>query len=197
MDLQHFAEEGNEGNNQSEVKTYTEEQVQSMLQSETDKRVTDAIKKREAKFEQELQQRIEAERKEAQRLANLSAEEKEKEMLAKQEQKLKEWERALKNKELLSDTKDILADEGLPTKFADLLLGEDAETTLNKVNDFKSAWQEAIEGAINDRLKGKTPKSTQQNDKTPLSNEVINRMSDEEYESRRDEIMEWTKNPKQ
>lgn len=58
-------EKGNEG---AEVKTFTEEEVQARIQSESDKRVTEALKTARAKWEKE-----EAEaKKEAERLQSLS-----------------------------------------------------------------------------------------------------------------------------
>ena len=37
-----------------EIKTYTQEEVLALLQSETDKRVTSALKKQQAKYEKQL-----------------------------------------------------------------------------------------------------------------------------------------------
>ena len=46
--------EGAEGA-QDEVKTYTQEEVLALLQSESDKRVTAALKKQQAKYEKQRQ----------------------------------------------------------------------------------------------------------------------------------------------
>ena len=44
----------NEGVETQEVKTYSFEEVQALLQSETDKRVSQALKTQEKKFKKEL-----------------------------------------------------------------------------------------------------------------------------------------------
>lgn len=51
-------------NTEQEVKTYTQEEVNKLLQSEADRRVSEALKKQQKKFD------------EAQKLANMSSEEK-------------------------------------------------------------------------------------------------------------------------
>ena len=44
-------ETGAEGNQEQETKTYTQEEVMALLQSETDKRVTAALKTQQKKYE--------------------------------------------------------------------------------------------------------------------------------------------------
>ena len=47
--------EGNQGTeNKHETKTYTQEEVLALLQSESDKRVTAALKKQQQKYEKQL-----------------------------------------------------------------------------------------------------------------------------------------------
>ena len=43
-----------QGQENNETKTYTQEEVMALLQSETDKRVTSALKKQQAKYEKQL-----------------------------------------------------------------------------------------------------------------------------------------------
>ena len=43
--------EGGAGSQQEETKTYTQEEVLALLQSETDRRVTEALKKQEKKYQ--------------------------------------------------------------------------------------------------------------------------------------------------
>jgi hypothetical protein len=141
-----------------EPKAYSEEEVQKRVQSETDKRVTQALKTAQEKWEAEFKSKIEQERKEAERLAKLSGEEKEKELLEKAKKEIEERERALRLKELKLDAIDILTDKKLPVKFADMLLKDNAETTMENIKVFEKEWKEAIESAVNERLKGTTPK---------------------------------------
>ena len=103
-------EKGNEG---AEVKTFTEEEVQARIQSESDKRVTEALKTARAKWEKE-----EAEaKKEAERLQSLSQKEREEELKAKQLKELEETKAELERVYLERDTIDRLAEENDESKY--------------------------------------------------------------------------------
>lgn len=173
LDLQLFADSGdttdtnNQGAEQSnnndkqdnqEPKTYTQDEVDKLLQSEADKRVTEALKTARAKWEKEYKEQLEKEKKEAERLSKLSAEEREKELLKQKEQELAEKERAIRMKELHLDTIEVLAEEGLPVGFAEFLIKDDAETTNENIKKFKKEWQEALSKAVDERIKGKSPR---------------------------------------
>lgn len=53
-----------------------------------------------------------------------------------------------------------LAKENLPVTFAKVLSGADADATAENINLFKTEFFKAIEEALNDRLKGKTPRTS-------------------------------------
>ena len=170
LDLQLFADSGdttdvdNKGvdqpnnNDNQEPKTYTQDEVDRLLQSEADKRVTEALKTARAKWEKEYKEKLEREKREAERLSKLSAEEREKELLKQKEQELAEKEKAIRMKELHLDTIEILAEEGLPVGFAEFLIKDDAETTNENIKKFKKEWQEALSKAVDERIKGKSPR---------------------------------------
>lgn len=107
-------EKGEEDNgNEEEVKTFTEEEVQARIQSESDKRVTEALKTARAKWEKE-----EAEaKKEAERLQSLSQKEREEELKAKQLKELEETKAELERVYLERDTIDRLAGENDESKY--------------------------------------------------------------------------------
>ena len=170
LDLQLFADSGdttdvdNKGvdqpnnNDNQEPKTYTQDEVDRLLQSEADKRVTEALKTARAKWEKEYKEKLEREKREAERLSKLSAEEREKELLKQKEQELAEKEKAIRMKELHLDTIEVLAEEGLPVGFAEFLIKGDAETTNENIKKFKKEWQEALSKAVDERIKGKSPR---------------------------------------
>lgn len=170
LDLQLFADSGdttdanNKGvdqpnnNDNQEPKTYTQDEVDKLLQSEADKRVTEALKTARAKWEKEYKEQLEKEKKEAERLSKLSAEEREKELLKQKEEELAEKERAIRMKELHLDTIEVLAEEGLPVGFAEFLIKDDAETTNENIKKFKKEWQKALSNAVDERIKGKSPR---------------------------------------
>ena len=170
INLQLFADGGKDdgddgkddgGKNNTDPKTYTQEELDKLLQSETDKRVTEALKTSRAKWEEEYKEKLEKEKKEAERLANLSAAEKEKELLKQQQEQLEEKEKAIRLRELQLDTINVLAEEKLPVGFAEFLIKNDAETTNKNIKKFKEEWQKALSQAVDEKIKGTSPKLSQ------------------------------------
>lgn len=189
INLQLFADKGddegvtdeteNKDAEDKEDKTYTQEELEAKLQSETDKRVTEALKTARAKWEKEYKEKLEKEKKEAERLSKLSADEREKEILKQKEAELAEKEQAIKMKELHLDTIEILAEETLPVGFAEFLIKDDAETTNENIKKFKKEWQEALSKAVDERIKGTSPRisetklqSSQVSDFLKMANEA-------------------------
>ncbi|WP_158281641.1 DUF4355 domain-containing protein [Sporanaerobacter acetigenes] len=160
-DIQDKAVEGKE-----ETKTYTQEELDTKLQSETDKRVTEALKTARAKWEKEYEEKLVKEKKEAERLSKLSADEREKELIKQKQLELEEKEKAIQYRELQLDTVKVLADENLPAGFAEFLIQNDAETTNENIKKFKKEWQEALTKEVDERIKGKSPSIGGQNLKT-------------------------------
>ena len=142
-----------------EVKTYTEEEVQAMLQKETDRKTTKALETAKSKWEAEYQAKLETEKSEAEKLAKMSEAERFEAELAKQKDAF-ESERAQFNREKLElQTVKELAAEGLPTEFSSYVLADSAETIKENIKTFKTKWQAEIEKAVDERLQGRTPKT--------------------------------------
>ncbi|WP_311443432.1 DUF4355 domain-containing protein [Ezakiella coagulans] len=149
------------GNEEAEVKTFTEEEVQARIQSESDKRVTEALKTARAKWEKE-----EAEaKKEAERLQSLSQKEREEELKAKQLKELEETKAELERVYLERDTIDRLAEENVPVQFKDFLMGVDAQSTNENIKAFKKVYEAEVQRGVEERLKGKTPSAAGQKSK--------------------------------
>lgn len=147
-----------------ETITLTQEELNAKMQSEADRRVSEALKKFEAKKDKELAAKVEQAKLEAEELAKLSAEERakverEKESLKFQEdQKAFESERqAFQREKLLLETEKQLSAEKLPPEFASFVLGEDAEKTHENIKVFSEQFQQAVQAQVNDVLKGKAP----------------------------------------
>lgn len=174
LNLQHFAD-GEEGGESAE-KTYTQAELDTMLQSETDRRVTEALKTAKDKWSKEYAEKLENEKKEAERLAKLSAEEREKAKFDK-ERKAFENERAQFERERLEmQVAKELANEGLDTEFASILMGADADSSMENIKTFKASFDKAVEAAVKARLAGRTPESGSGNGLTtnPFSKEGYN-----------------------
>lgn len=140
-----------------EVKTFTEEEVQKMLQSEADKRVSEALKTARSKWEVEKEQ----EKEEAEKLASMSEAERQQAIMEQQKQEF-ERERALFQKEKLElqITKEM-AEKNLPVQFAELLVTDNAETSLNNIKLFEESWKEALDLAVQEKLKSPSIKRSE------------------------------------
>ncbi|MED1602610.1 DUF4355 domain-containing protein [Alkalihalophilus marmarensis] len=135
----------------------TPEELKKLLQSNSDKRVTEALQTAKEKWQKEFEQKLETEKAEAEKLAKMSSEEKEKALLDKSKADIEAREKAIAQKELKLETINILNDRKLPISFADLLLAEDAEKTKGNVDVFEKAFREAVDVAVTDRLKSTPP----------------------------------------
>lgn len=154
----------------NETKTYTQEELDALLQQETDRRVTAALKKQQKKFE--------AEQSEAAKLASMNEEQKKEFEFNKKVAELEEKERQfniMQNK--LSATK-VMQDKSLPIAFVDYIVAEDAETMMDNINQFEKAWKAAIADAVTARLgaDSTTPKSKTVS-QTGLSSEEFKKLS--------------------
>ena len=115
----------NKNTDTGDKKTYTQEEVLEMLQRESDKRVSQALKKQEQKFQKQMS------------LSKLDGDERERaekdDRIAELEAQLAEF-RIEKNK---SELKSTLAARGLDAQFADLLnIGDDTQENQKLISDF-------------------------------------------------------------
>lgn len=145
---------------QEEKKTYTEDELHDMLQRETDKRVNQALEKKQAQWEKDYQKQLEKERSQAEKLAKMSEEERFQEQLKQEREQFENERRQFERERLELQTVKELSAKGLPTEFSDLVIGEDADTTSENIKRFQGQWMSAIEDAVNERLKGKTPSAS-------------------------------------
>lgn len=129
-----------------EVKTFTQEEVDKM------------ISKRLQRERKDIEAKIEAERKEAEELAKLSEQEKQKKLFEKQVREFEETKKAFEAERLLNETSKQLASKNLPIEFAQMLKGNDAESTFENIKVFETKFNEALEKAVTERLRGSSPK---------------------------------------
>ena len=163
MDLQLFAEpEGAEGKDnkdpnkdepKGDPKTYTDDEVKAMIQKEADRRVTEALKKKEEKTKDEIAEA----KKEALELAKLS----EKERIERERQKeiddFKKEKAEFQREKLKLEAQQDLVKKGLNPIYAEFLVKDDAEKTLKNINAFDEQYRKDLEEGIKAKLKGKTP----------------------------------------
>lgn len=141
----------------NEVKTYTAEE----LQAETDRCVTEAVKTANAKSEESFKQRLEAARAEWDKEAKMTAAEREKAAADKAKADFEKEKAEFEHEKLVSRAGAQLVKNGLPEEIAELITASDAteETIGNGITALKSAFDKAVEEAVNEKLKGKSPAS--------------------------------------
>lgn len=130
-----------------EIKTYTQEEVLALLQSETDKRVTSALKKQQAKYEKQLS------------LSKLDGDERAK---AEKDNRIAELEEQLaafqieRNK---SELKSVLSSRGLSAEFADIVaISDDIEASQANIDKLDKLFKAAVKAEVEKRLAGNAPK---------------------------------------
>ncbi len=162
INLQLFATDGGTGGGEgigntdgtgegrgTEPKAYTEDEL-ATLKAEWEKSA-------QIKYAADLEQAKQDAVKEAERVAKLSADEKKAEEFKKLEDKVKllEDEKALSA--LKEEARGMLEKEKLPGEFLDFVLGEDAEKTGEKIKTLKKVFDDSLQKAVEERMKGKTP----------------------------------------
>lgn len=164
-----------EGN---EPKTYTQEEVLALLQSESDKRVTEALKKQQKKYEKQLS------------LSKLDGDEREKaekdNKIAELEEKLLEFQTE-RNK---SELKSVLSSRGLSAEFADIIaISDDIEASQANIDKLDKLFKAAVTAEVEKRLAGNAPKGNGSGQSAEITKDSIKKMSLSEL----NELME--KNP--
>lgn len=132
---------------EQEVKTYTQEEVLKLVQSETDKRVTQALATQQKKYEKQLS------------LSKLDGDERAK---AEKDNRIAELEEQLaqfqveRNK---SELKSVLASRGLSAEFADIIaISDDIEASQTNIDKLDKLFKAAVRAEVEKRLAGNTPK---------------------------------------
>lgn len=133
---------------QKEVKTYTEEEVLALVQSEGDRRVSEALKTVQKKHEKELS------------LSKLDGDER---LKAEKDNRIAELEEKLaeftieKNK---SELKSVLSSRGLSAEFADIIvINDDIEASQANIEKLDKLFKAAVSAEVERRLAaGATPK---------------------------------------
>lgn len=133
----------------TEPKTYTEEEL-ATLKAQWEK---DSAEKHTAEIEKAKQDAV----KEAERVAKLSADDKKAEEFKKLEDKVKLLEDEKAFSALKEEAREMLGKENLPGEFLDFVLGENVEKTGEKIKTLKKVFDDSLQKAVEERMKGKTP----------------------------------------
>lgn len=128
-------------------KTYSQEEVLKLLQSETDRRVTEALNKQQRKYEKQLS------------LSKLDGDEREK---AEKDNKIAELEEKLAQYEIeknRSELKSVLSTRGLSAEFADIIaINDDIAASQANIDKLDKLFKAAVKAEVEKRLAGNAPK---------------------------------------
>ena len=164
-------------NSTEQIKTYTQEEVNELLKGyKSQEEVNNIVNKRLAREKKDIEARIEAEKREAERLATMSAEEKAKHELEKRIAELEAREREIARKELENEASSQLKDLGININAVKFVMGNDAETTHSNIKAFAGLVSEIKESTKKDLLRGTTPKVSTKTSKT-ITKEEWNKMN--------------------
>lgn len=147
-------------------KAFTQADFDKALQSETDKRVQQALKTAQEKWQSEYEEKLKSEKDEAARLAKMSAEERAEAEKQKEREKFENERKQYRQERLIFETGKQLAEKNLPPTFAEFLAQGDADTTKANIEAFEKEFNAAIQKGIEEQLKGKPPKTGTANTET-------------------------------
>ena len=170
LNLQFFADDSNDDtdiqdnqdnkdDNSDEKVELTNEELQKKIEAESDRKLNSALEKKQKEWEQQQEQAIQKALEEKERLSKLSEKERKQEEMTKKEKELADREAEINRRILRSDAVDALQEKELPSDFADFLLADNAENTLNNINEFKKAFDNAVNAAVKEKLRQDTPKT--------------------------------------
>lgn len=142
--------ETHEAEGQDAPKTYTQEEVDALLQQEGDRRVTAALKKQEEKNNRKVR--------EAEKLAQMNAQQRYEYELEQREAELIEKERRLTLAENSAEASKILGEKGLSLELVDFVVAEDAETMNANIATLEKAFKASVKAEVEKRLGSATPK---------------------------------------
>lgn len=148
-----------------ETKTYTQEEVLKLLQSETDKRVNQALATQQKKYEKQLS------------LSKLDGDEREK---AEKDNRIAELEEQLAQFQIernKSELKSVLSSRGLSAEFADIILiNDDIEASQANIDKLDKLFKAAVKAEVEKRLAGNAPKGNG-NSLAEITKESVQKMS--------------------
>lgn len=129
------------------VKTYTQDEVLKLIQAESDKRVSQALKTQQKKYEKQLS------------LSKLDDNERAK---AEKDNRIAELEEQLAQYQIernKSELKSVLSARGLSAEFADIILiNDDIEASQSNIDKLDRLFKNAVKAEVEKRLAGNTPK---------------------------------------
>lgn len=135
---------------ESTEKTYTESEVQALLQREGDRRVSSALKKQQKEFENKQA--------EADKLRAMDENQRKDYEYNQKLQELEQREREFTIAQNKLEATKVLANRELPIEFVDYIVAEDADTMMENISVFERAFKSAVADAVAKKIASPAPK---------------------------------------
>ena len=148
----------------------------------SDKDLDDILGKRFARWQKEQQKAVD----EAAKLAEMNAQQKAEYQRDQLQKQLDEYKRKDSLAEMTKTARKMLTDDGISVSddVLALLVTTDAEKTKAAVDGFKTAFKDAVESAVKERLKGEPPRKGT-GSPTGMTKEAIMAIKDPELRQRK------------
>lgn len=136
-----------EAQNNETKDTFTRDEVLALIQSESDKRVTQALSTQQKKFERQLS------------LSKLDGDERAKAEKDNRIAELEEQLAAFRVEKNRSELKSVLSSRGLSAEFADIIaVSDDIEKSQANIDKLDKLFKAAVQAEVEKRLQGNAPK---------------------------------------
>ena len=132
-------------------KTYTESEVQALLQREGDRRVSSALKKQQKEFERQTA--------EADKLRDMDESQRKEYEYTQRLQELENKEREFAIAQNKLEATKVMANRELPIEFVDYIVAEDAETMMENITTFERVFKSAVADAVAKKIASPAPKT--------------------------------------
>lgn len=150
----------------STPKTYTQEEVEKLIQSESDRKVSLALQRKEKELKNKMT--------EAERLAKMSEEDQLRYKLEQKDKELAIKEAEFAQKENKITAMKVLSEKGLETSLVDYVVDADADIMFERINTLEKAIKRMVDAQVKQRLGGSVP---------PKAGSVVNtQMTKAEFE---------------
>lgn len=132
-------------------KTYTESEVQALLQSEADRRVSQALKKQQKEFENKMA--------EAEKLKSMDESQRKDYEYNQRLQELEQREKEFTIAQNKLEATKIMAKREIPVEFVDYIVADDAETMMENITTFEKMFKAAVADEVSRKISAPSPKT--------------------------------------
>lgn len=146
-------------------KHYTQEEVDKLIQAESDRRVSAALQRKERELKNKMT--------EAERLAKMSEEDQLRYKLEQKEKEIAAKEAEFAQKENKITAMKVLSEKGLDASLVDYVVDTDADTMFERINTLEKTIKRMVDAQVKQRLGGSV---------SPKTGSVVNtQMTKEEF----------------